>query len=68
MKKNVIFGVITIVFFVFYFFILRWIWNLWIPFNITTDILSLFILMVVVVPISFISAEKTIKAIKELKL
>lgn len=67
MKNNIIFWVITIVFFRFYFFILRWIWNSWIPFNITTDILALFILVVVLIPLSAISAEKTIKIIKSVE-
>lgn len=67
MKNNVIFGVITIIFFVIYFFIFRWIWNLWMPLSITTDIIAMFISLVVNIPLSLISAEKTIKIIKSVE-
>lgn len=64
MKKNIIFWFFTIFFFVIYWRILALIWNLWVPFNIIIDILSMFIVVVVNIPLSAISAEQTVKIIK----
>jgi hypothetical protein len=63
-KKNIIFGLITILFFVVYWNVLGLIWNLWVPFNPTTDIISLFIVTFINLPLSAISSQQLIKVIK----
>jgi hypothetical protein len=65
LKKNIIFGILTIVFFVVYWKVLALIWDLWVPFNTTTNVLSMFIVVIVNMPLSAISANQTIKVIKE---
>jgi hypothetical protein len=65
LKKNIIFGILTIVFFVVYWKVLAFIWDLWVPSNTTTNVLSMFLLVVVNMPLSAISANQTIKVIKE---
>ena len=62
--KNIIFGVLSVIFFVIYFNVLIKIWNLWVPFNSTTDVISMFILISVIIPLSVISAQQAIKIIK----
>ena len=65
MRKNIIFGALTILFFIIYWKVLAWIYNQWVPMNNYTDLLALFIIVFVNFPLSAISARQTIKVIKE---
>jgi len=65
MKNNIIFGILTILFFVVYWNIVQWIWNRWMPINPITDVLAIFIVVIVNIPLSVISADYTIKIIEE---
>ena len=63
-KKKIIFGFMTMLFFIVYWNVLGLIWNLWVPFNPTTDIISLFIVIFINLPLSAISSQQLIKVIK----
>jgi ABC-type phosphate transport system permease subunit len=65
MAKRIVFGMICIAFFVLFFEILKFIWDKFIPFNAVTDIVSLFILIVINIPLSVICTQKVIKIIKQ---
>ena len=64
MKKNIIYGILAIFFFIVYFKILGFIW-LWVPRNPFTDVLSMFIVLIILVPLSAISAHKLFATIKK---
>jgi len=64
MKRNIIFWVISLIFFLVYWNILQTIWNN-LPLNTATNILALFIVAIINTPLSLISAEKTIKFLKK---
>lgn len=64
MAKRFVYLGITIAFYVVFFNIFRWISNR-LPFNGFTDIISLFILIVVNIPLSAICAQKVITIIKK---
>ncbi len=66
MKERIAFFAITLIFYIAYFKILQWGWDKFIPFNRISNIIVLFILVVVNIPLSLISAEKTIRLIKAL--
>lgn len=66
MKRNIIFGALTILFFIIYWKILALIYNQWVPMNVYTDLLSVFIVIFVNFPLSAISARQTIKVMKEI--
>ncbi|MGH4118004.1 hypothetical protein [Clostridium sp.] len=61
--KNIVFGVISIVFFIFYFKIFILLGEWLIPIN--AQPIFLFILIFVIIPLSVISAQQSIKIIKE---
>ncbi|MFU0824221.1 hypothetical protein [Clostridium sp.] len=65
MIKAIIYCGICIVFYVIYFVILRFIWDMFIPFNIVTDLISVFILIFVNVPLALISANKIVAIIRK---
>ena len=65
MTKRIIFGAINIGFFVLFFVILKFIWNRFIPFNPLTDVISLFVLVIINIPLSIICTQKVIKVIKQ---
>ncbi|MFL0270147.1 hypothetical protein [Candidatus Clostridium radicumherbarum] len=65
MAKRIVFGIISIAFFVFFFEILKFIWDRFVPFNTLTDIISLFILIIINIPLSVICTQKVIKIIKQ---
>lgn len=58
--EKLVFFFISIVLFVIYFLILKSAYNAFVPFNTTTDILAIFIVVIVIVPASIISANKVI--------
>ena len=55
---------LSVVFFVIYFLVLRYIYNAFVPFNTLTDILSILIVLIVIIPVSVLTAEKTIEMIR----
>lgn len=63
--KDIIYWIICIIFFALYFHILKFIWNTFIPFNTITDLVSLFIMIFVNIPLSVVSTEKIFTVIKE---
>ncbi|MBU3113679.1 hypothetical protein [Clostridium lacusfryxellense] len=63
--KNIVFCILSVIFYIFYYNVLLWIFNRWVPLNATTDVLSLFIFIFVNIPLSVISAQMTIKIIKK---
>jgi len=58
MKRNLVYLGICIMFFILYFKILGFIWNKFIPFNTMTDIIALFIIIAVIIPLSVFCTEK----------
>jgi hypothetical protein len=65
MKKNFIYFVVNIVVFILYFQILKVIWNKYIPWNIGTDLIGLFIFILVNIPLSVITTEFILKMVKK---
>jgi hypothetical protein len=65
MIKRIVFGGICIAFFVVFFKILQFIWDRFMPFNAVTDVISIFILVFVNIPLSIICAQKVFKVIKQ---
>lgn len=63
--KNIVFCVLSVIFFIFYYYVFLQIWNSWIPFNALTDVISMFIFIFVSIPLSVISAQTVIKIIKK---
>jgi len=64
--KNILFCVLTVIFFIFYYNVLLRIFNSrWMPFNATTDVIGIFIFIFVNIPLSVISAQTTIKIIRK---
>ncbi len=61
MKRNILFVVLTVIFFLVYFKILQYLWNAWIPYNTVTDILSIFLIIVVIIPLSLITTNIAFK-------
>jgi len=64
MKERIIFGGIVVIFFVVYFGIFRYLWSFLLPWNLYTDIIAVFIIIFVNIPLSVFSAEKIIKIIR----
>ncbi|MGK0466244.1 MAG: hypothetical protein ACJAX4_001530 [Clostridium sp.] len=63
--KNFTFGLLSVIFFIFYYNVLLRIWNSWVPFNAVTDVISMFMFIFVNIPLSVISAQTVIKIIKK---
>lgn len=63
--KNIVFGILTVVFFVVYWNLFRWIWHLWVPANPITEIIAMFTTVFINIPLSVISTQRVIKIIKE---
>jgi len=61
---KLVYFLLSVVFFVIYFSILRYIYNAVVPFNTLTNVLSIFIVLIVIIPASIFSARKTIKIIR----
>lgn len=61
MKRNILFVVLTVIFFLVYFKILQYLWNAWIPYNTVTDVLSIFLIIVVIIPLSLITTNIAFK-------
>lgn len=64
MKKNLIYLGICLVLYVLYFQIMKFIWDEFVPWNTATDVIALFVLVIVNVPLSVITTEKIFKIIK----
>jgi flagellar biosynthesis component FlhA len=64
MKSRIVFLGVTVVFFVIYFQIFRYLWDFLLPWNLYTDIIALFIIIFVNIPLSVFSADKIIKIIR----
>lgn len=64
MEKGIIFWGFVVIFFVIYFKFLRYIWDFLLPWNLYTDIIAVFIIIFVNIPLSVFSAEKIIKVIQ----
>lgn len=65
MKKNVVCWLICIAFFIIYFLLIKYIWNKFIPFNTSTDLIALFIIIFINIPLSIISTQKVFEIIKK---
>lgn len=64
MKRGTIFWGLAVIFFIIYFKLLGFIWDLLLPWNTYTDIMAVFVILFVNIPLSVFSAEKIIKVIK----
>lgn len=64
MISRIVFWGFTVVFFVIYFLIFRYLWDLLLPWNLYTDIIAFFIIIFVNIPLSVFSADKIIKIIR----
>lgn len=68
MKKNIVYWGICIAFFGLYFKILGFVWGKFVPFdtvNAVTNIIQIFIVVVVNIPLSVICTEKVFEIIKK---
>ena len=65
--QRFLFWVVGIVFFVVYFIVLQFIYNKFVPLTPFTDVLSLFIIAVVIWPLSAVSAQWFIHAVRTAK-
>ena len=65
MKGSKLFWILAIVYFMIYFSLLRWIWNLYVPFNVITEIIAFLLIILIVIPFSSISATNSIKLLKK---
>ena len=65
--QRFLFWVFGIVFFVVYLKILQFIYDKFIPWTIFTDVLSLFIIIIVILPITAVSAQWFIRAVRTAK-
>lgn len=63
MKKNLAYWGTCAFIYVLYFQIIEFIWNRFVPWNTPTDLIALFVLIVVNIPLSVITTEKVIKTI-----
>jgi len=61
--KNIIFGIFSVIFFILYYNGLLQIFNSYVPLNATTNVISMFVILFVVVPFSVISAQISIDVI-----
>lgn len=66
MKKNLLFYLIAIVFFILYFCLFKYTLGRIMPFGATGNMISIFIIIIVNIPLSVFSTEKLIKEIKQL--
>lgn len=63
MKRSIIFWGFAVVFFIIYYSVLGHIWNFLLPWNTYTDIIAVFVIIFVNIPLSVFSADKIIKVI-----
>lgn len=68
MLKKLVYLGIFIIFFLIYYKVLSFLWKRFAPFNTASDIISAFILIFVVIPLSVISTELLFKIIKKEEL
>jgi len=68
MLKKLVYLGIFIIFFLIYFKTLSFLWTRFAPFNTASDIISVFILIFVDIPLSVISTEIIFKIIKKEEL
>lgn len=68
MLKKLVYLGIFIIFFLIYYKVLSFLWTRFAPFNTASDIISAFILIFVVIPLSVISTELLFKIIKKEEL
>lgn len=61
MKRNILFALLTVIFFLVYFKLLQYLWNAWVPYNTITDILCIFVIIVVIIPVSLITTNVIFK-------
>ena len=62
--QRFLFWVVGIVFFVVYFMILQFIYDKFVPWTTFTDVLSLFIIIIVILPLAGVSAQWFIRAVR----
>nr|WP_312578031.1 hypothetical protein [Sedimentibacter sp.] len=65
MKKTIVYWGACIIFFIINFKILRFIYDKFVPFNTITDIIAIFIIIFVNIPLSVICTEKVFSIIRE---
>lgn len=64
MKRGIIFWGFAVAFFIIYYRVLGYIWDFLLPWNTYTDIIAVFVVIFVNIPLSVFSAEKIIKVIR----
>ena len=65
--QRFLFGVVGIVFFVVYYKILQFIYDEFVPLTPLTVVLSLFIIIIVILPLAGVSAQWFIRAVRTAK-
>jgi len=67
--EKLVFFFLSIVYFVIFFTLLKYVYNTFVPFNSLTDILAVFFTIIVIIPASVFSANnKTIDVVRTSKL
>lgn len=64
-KNKIIYIAMNVIIFIIYLFILKLIWNSFIPFNTVTDIIAVFIILIIIFPLTLITTEFVYKKIKD---
>lgn len=65
MKNKIIFSILTLLFFFVYLKLMGWVWNRIFDIDPAMNVLALLILLVLVVPLSALSAQKSMDMIRE---
>lgn len=65
--KKAVFGIVCCLFFVLYFKVLQVVYNRFVPMNTTTNVISVFIMIIILIPLAVLSAYGCEKIVKKLK-
>ncbi|AYB45127.1 hypothetical protein D5F53_18365 [Paenibacillus lautus] len=63
-QMNLFFASLVVIYFIAGFMLLRYAWNVWVPLELpVSDVLVLFVIIVVLIPISAVCSEGTIRGL-----
>lgn len=66
-QMNLFFACLVVIYFILGFMLLRYAWNSWIPWDVpVSDVLVLFVIIVVLIPVSAVCSEWTIRGLAKL--
>lgn len=65
MRRKLVFFFLTAVLFIIFYKILGFVYDRFVPYNPATNVLSLFIIVIIILPSAIFCAEKIIKMIRQ---